>query len=78
LTLDALFHEMGEIEHSYVQPLKTFKQDWSYRNVAADLESSVTRFKVWFQTLDDGLKATISDLSDEDVKKTIDRSLGGN
>jgi uncharacterized damage-inducible protein DinB len=74
MTLGALCREMGEIEHSYVQSLKTFQQDWSYHNMEADLESSVARLKAWFQTLDDELKATVSAFSDEDLKKTVDRS----
>ena len=73
MTLGALCREMGEIEHSYVQSLKTFQQDWSYHNGEADLENSVARLKAWFQTLDDELKATISAFSDEDLKRTIDR-----
>ena len=73
MTLGALCREMGEIEHSYVQSLKTFQQDWSYHNGEANLESSVARLKAWFQTLDDELKATISAFSDEDLKKTVDR-----
>jgi len=73
MTLGALCREMGEIEDSYVQSLKTFQQDWSYHNMEADLESSVARLKAWFQTLDDELKATISAFSDEDLKKTVDR-----
>jgi uncharacterized damage-inducible protein DinB len=74
MTLGALFREMGEIEHSYAQSLKTFKQDWSYRNMEANLDSSVARLKTWFQTLDHELKATVTALSDEDLKKTVDRS----
>ncbi len=73
MTLGALCRQMGEIEHSYEQSLKTFKQDWSYRNREADVESSVARLKAWFQTLDDELKATVSALSDEDLKKMVDR-----
>jgi len=74
MTLGALCCQMGEIEHSYVQSLKTFKQDWSYRNMEADSESSVARLKAWFQTLDDELKTTVSAFSDEDLMKTVDRS----
>ncbi len=73
MTLGALCREMGEIEHSYAQSLKTFQQDWSYHNGEADLESSIARLKAWFQTLDDELKATVSAFSDEDLKKTVDR-----
>ncbi len=73
VTLGALLREMGEIEHSYIQSLKTFKQDWSYHNTEAGMESSVARFKAWYQTLDDEMKATISALSNEDLTKTVDR-----
>ena len=73
MTLGALCREMGETEHSYTQSLKTFKQDWSYRNTEAGLESSVARLQAWFQTLDEEMKATVSALSDEDLKKTVDR-----
>ncbi|GAC1357200.1 MAG: hypothetical protein NVS4B11_26890 [Ktedonobacteraceae bacterium] len=73
ITLGALCREMGEIEYSYIQALKTFKQDWSYHNTEAGLESSITQLKAWYQTLDDEMRATISALSDEDATKTIDR-----
>src|SRR5712692_431270 len=73
MTLGALCRQMGEVEHSYIQSLKTFKQDWSYRNLETSLDSSVARLKAWFQTLDDEMKATVSALSDEDLKKTVDR-----
>lgn len=68
MTLGALFREIGEIEHSYTQSLKTFEQDWSYRNREAGLESSVAGLKAWYQTLDEEMQATVSALSDEDLK----------
>ena len=67
MTLGALCREMGEVEHSYTESLKTFKQDWSYRNQEAGLDSSVARLKTWFQTLDDEMKAVVSALSDEEM-----------
>src|SRR5947209_11077750 len=73
MTLGALFREMGEIEHSYLQSLKTFSQDWSYRNTEPGLDGSVERLKAWFQSLDDALKATVEALTDEDLKKSVDR-----
>jgi uncharacterized damage-inducible protein DinB len=73
MALGALCREMGEIEHSYLQSLKTFKQDWSYRNTEAGLESSVARLKAWYQALDDDMKATVSAFSDEELKKPVDR-----
>ena len=73
MTLGALLREMGETEYSYIQSLKTFKQDWSYHNTEAGLESSITRLKAWYQALDEEMKATVSNLSDEDLAKTVDR-----
>lgn len=77
MSLGALLRESGEIEHSYVGSLKTFKQDWSYRNAEAELETSVTRLRAWYQMLDDELKAVVSAFSDEDLTKQVERS-GGN
>ncbi len=74
ITLGALCREIGEIEHAYIQSLKTFKQDWSYRNTEAGLEGSVARLKAWYQTLDEEMKVTVSAFSDEDLNKTIDRN----
>ena len=74
MTLGALFRETGEIEYSYTQSLQTFEQDWSYRNREAGLESSVARLRAWHQTLDEEMKATVSALSDEDLKKTVKRN----
>ena len=73
ITLGALCRQMGEIEYSYIQSLKTFQQDWSYRNTEAGLESSIAHLKAWYQTLDEEMKATVAALSDEDLKKTVDR-----
>lgn len=73
-TLGALYREVGEIEHAYIQSLKTLKQDWSYRNTEPGLDSSIEQLKKWYQTLDDEMKATISAFSDEDFKKTVDRN----
>jgi hypothetical protein len=73
MTLGALCRQSGEIEYSYIQSLKTFQQDWSYRNREVGLESSVAQLKAWFQVLDEEMKATVAALSDEDLKKTVDR-----
>jgi hypothetical protein len=59
----------------YVQSLKTFQQDWSYRNTEAGLERSTARLKAWFQSLDEEMKTTASAFSDEDLNKTIERGF---
>ncbi len=76
MTLGALFRETGEIEYSYLQSLKIFKQDFSYRNPESGLDGSGARLKAWYQMLDDDMKATISAFSDDDLKKNIERSSG--
>jgi len=73
MTLGALCRQSGEIEYSYIQSLKTFQQDWSYRNTDPGLENSVAQLKAWYQILDEEMKATVAALSDEDLKKMIDR-----
>lgn len=73
MTLGALCRQSGEIEYSYIQSLTTFKQDWSYRNTDAGLESNIAQLQSWYQTLDEEMKATVAALSDEDLKKTVDR-----
>ena len=73
MNFGALFREIGDIEYSYIQSLKTFTQDWSYHNTEAGIESSIAQLKNWYQSLDTELQETISAFSDEDAKKTIDR-----
>ena len=73
LSLGALWRESGEIEHSYIESLKTFRQEWSWRNTEAGLEGSVAQLKTWFQTMDDEMNALVEAFSDDDMKKTIDR-----
>ncbi|HEX2621157.1 MAG TPA: DinB family protein [Phototrophicaceae bacterium] len=73
MTLGELCKELGEIEYSYIESIKTFKQDWSYRNPEPGLANSVTKLKAWYQTLDSDMKATVSAMTDDDLKKTVDR-----
>ena len=76
MAFGALWREMGEIECSYVQSLKTFKQDFAYRNTEPGLDTSVARLRAWFQALDDDMKASIADLSVDDAEKQIERGSG--
>ena len=73
MTLGALCREMGEVEHSYLKSLKTFKQDWSYRNQEAGLEGSVARLKVWYASMDDEMKMVVAALSDDDLAMIVER-----
>lgn len=76
MTLGALFREMGEVEYSYTQSLKNLTQDFAYRNTTAGLDGSVAQLKAWFTQLNDDMKNTVSAMSDDDMKKEIDRGGG--
>jgi len=76
MTLGELCREMGDVEYSYIQSLKTFTQDWSYHNAEADLESSVSKLIAWYETLDGEMEAAIAALPDEDAEKIVNRGPG--
>ena len=67
MSLGALCREIGEIEYSYVESLRTFRQDLSYRNPDPRLEHSVAALKAWFADLDDDMMAAVEALSEEDI-----------
>jgi uncharacterized damage-inducible protein DinB len=73
-SLGELCQEMGEVEHSYTESFKTFKQDFAYKAEEPSLASSVAKLQAWFEKLDEEFKAAIATLSEEDVQgKMIDR-----
>lgn len=74
-TLGELFREMGEVEHSYLDSFKAFKQTWDYHNAEAGLAASKDKLGAWFKGLDADLKATAEAFSDADLSKTIERSF---
>ena len=71
--LGMLFRQLGEVEHSYVQSLRTFTQDWSYRNTTDGLDSSIAQLSAWYATLDAEMQSTASAFTDEELQKTVDR-----
>jgi hypothetical protein len=76
MTLGMLLRESGEVQHSYIESLKSFKQDFAYRNPEPGLAGSTSKLKAWYQAMDDEMKTIISTYSDEDVKKNIEREGG--
>lgn len=75
LTFGGLIRELGEVEHSYIESLKTFKQDWTYRNTEAGIQADLKRLREWLSELDAGFKAAVSALSEEDLEKKVDRGF---
>ncbi len=76
MTLGALCREIGDIEHTYIESLKHFKQDFSYRNTDATIETSTAKLLEWYKKLDDDMKATVSAFSEGDLKKEVERPGG--
>jgi len=76
MTLGALCRAVGEVEHAYLQSLKTFKTDFSYRHKDTAVENSVTLLKAWYQAMDGEMKSILSAFSDDDFKKSIERASG--
>jgi hypothetical protein len=76
MSFGELWREMGEVEHAYIQSLKTFKTDFAYKTPDKSVEGSVANLKAWFEKLDAEMKDTVSGFSDEDFKKDIERASG--
>jgi hypothetical protein len=66
-TLGALCREIGEIEHTYVESFKTFRQDFDYQHPDARLERSVEALVSWYAELDGDLANAIAALSEDDI-----------
>ena len=66
-SLGALCREIGEIEHSYVESFRTFRQGFAYRNPDPRVEHSVAALRAWFTELDRGLIAAVEGLSEDDI-----------
>jgi hypothetical protein len=67
-TIGSLCREIGEIEHSYVESLRTFRQDFGYRSPNPRLEHSVDELRTWFTGLDRELMAAIEALTEDDIE----------
>jgi hypothetical protein len=66
-SLGALCREIGEIEHTYVESFRTFRQDFAYRNADPLLEHSVAALKAWFAELDRDMMTAVEGLSEDDI-----------
>jgi hypothetical protein len=66
-TLGALCREIGEIEHTYVESLRTFRQDFDFRNLDTRLETRLDALTSWYAELDRDLADAIAALSEDDI-----------
>lgn len=73
-SLGELCREIGDIEHSYIDAFKTFRQDFGWRNPDPDVERRVAALSSWYSDLDRELLAALTALTDDEVaKKRISR-----
>ena len=66
-SLGELCREIGDIEHSYVEALRTFRQDFDWRNPDPRMERSVAALVGWYAELDRDLLAAIEAMSEDDI-----------
>ena len=66
-SLGELCREIGDIEHSYVQAFRTFRQDFAWHNPDLRVERSVAALTAWYSALDADLLAAIEALSEDDI-----------
>ena len=66
-SLGELCREIGDIEHSYIEAIRTFRQDFAWRNPDPDVERRVAALSSWYADLDRELLAALEALTDDDV-----------
>ena len=66
-TFGQLCREIGEIEYSYIEAIRTFRQDFEWRNPDPRSERTVAALSSWFADLDKDLKAAIEAVTDDDA-----------
>jgi hypothetical protein len=66
-SLGALCRESGELERSYIESFRNFRQDFDYRNPDIRLERSVVALSSWYRELDRDLMTAVESLSEEDI-----------
>mgnify|MGYP001321343641 CR=1 FL=1 len=67
-TLGVLCRQIGEVQQSYTDSFKHFKQDFSYRVNDPALETSVEKLRAWYSRLNEDMKNTLAALSDADIQ----------
>jgi hypothetical protein len=70
-TLGELCVEMGQVERSYIDSFKTFRQDWSFAAVDGGLKGSMARLKEWYRELDAELDSVLIGLDEQQVQTGI-------
>jgi hypothetical protein len=77
MTLGALCRQQGEIDRSYIEAFRTFKQEWTCRHEDDRVEQQVEALRGWYVDLEAEFKAVVGDLTEAQVQtQMIDRGTG--
>jgi len=66
-TFGQLCREIGEIEYSYIEAIRTFRQDFEWHNPDPRPERSVAALSAWFADLDKDLEGAIEAVTEDDA-----------
>jgi hypothetical protein len=72
-TLGKVLTGFGDVETTYTESFKTFKQDFSLQAPGREEVTSGSAAVEWLHGLDAEFKAALSALSDDDLAKPVDR-----
>lgn len=70
-SLGELFRNHGQIQQSYIDSFKSFKQSFDYPAVDPALDTSVSKLQAWYQQLDRDLHIALHNLSEEDAQNRL-------
>jgi hypothetical protein len=74
-TLGQVLRSMGVMQSSYSNSFRAFRLDTSQQDTLPAVETSVTRLRGWFKSLDADLKEALEGLSEDDIQnRKVDRS----
>ncbi|HVU14798.1 MAG TPA: DinB family protein [Phototrophicaceae bacterium] len=74
-TLGETFREQAEVERSYADSFKTFKQTFDVGTSDPALATDLAKLKDYFKSVDADLISNIDALSEDDIKKNIERNF---
>lgn len=74
LTLGELCKEMGEVERSYTDSVKTYTQNFDYKHADTSVTTSLEKLQAWYTELDTEMKAALEAVTEDGLKKLIDRN----
>lgn len=74
LTLGELCKEMGEVERSYTDSVKNYTQNFDYKHADTSVTTSLEKLQAWYTELDTEMKAALEAVTEDGLKKLIDRN----